>query len=92
MTPELLAKIQKAYENIQVQKEIESKKRSQGIKERKAKLYGNTGVKVYHTESGKLSAMVPVGMTSNKFVNVIEKNIDKIDEFKNDMDNKTLTL
>jgi len=92
MSPELLAKLQATYDSINAKRESDKQAKTQMSKERKAKLYGTTGVKVYHTESGKLTAIVPTGMTSLKFVKVIDQHGDKLEEFKNDLDKKTLLL
>jgi hypothetical protein len=92
MNPELLAKLQDVYETINNKRNEESKVKAAIKKEKQAKLYGNSGVTVYHTESGKLGAVIPTGMTSNKFATVCTKCAEKIEEFKNDTDKKMLNL
>lgn len=92
MNPELLAKIQAAYNSVN-DRRAEDKKVKEAIKkEKKARLYGDAGIKVFHTDSGKLAAVIPLGMTSVKFTQVCTKKAEKIEEFKHDMDNNMLLL
>jgi len=92
MSPELLAKVQAVYDKIHTQQKEKKAAKVQAEKERKQRLYGSAGVKVYHTESGKLSAIVPVGMTSLKFNTVCNRFADKIEDFKNNSEQKTITI
>ena len=92
MNPELLAKIQAAYNSVN-HKRAEDKKVKESIKkEKRAKLYGDAGIKVFHTDSGRLAAVVPIGMTTVKFTQVCTKKAEKIEEFKHNMDNNMLLL
>ena len=84
MKPELLAKLEALCKTTIVKRETKSVARAKSNKD--------AGVIVYHAESGKLSAVIPVGMTANKLGNVVAKSIEKLDEFRNDFDQKILKL
>jgi len=78
----MIAKLEEVYNKINSERE-EKKKAKLGLsKERKDKLYGHVGVTVYRNESGKLGAVLPVGMSAIKLSSVVVKCQDKIEEFK----------
>lgn len=92
MTPELLARLTRISEEISVSKSREKQVKTQLSKEKRAKLYGESGVRIIQTENGKLSAYAPVGMTSVKFVKVLDTCAEKIQNFKNNQDGTVLSL
>lgn len=92
MTPELLAKLTRISEEVSVSKSRERQAKTQLSKEKRAKLYGESGVRVIQTENGKLSAYAPVGMTSTKLLKVLDTCAEKIQDFKSNQDGTVLTL
>mgnify|MGYP006893397381 CR=1 FL=1 len=77
-----LKRLEEVYNAINLKKEADNKVKVVLSKERKAKLYGNQGVTVFHTESGKLGAVLPIGMSAVKLGTVCEKCKEQIEEFK----------
>lgn len=92
MNPELLAKIQGLTNTNIVKINKVAKERLVESKVRKEKLYGSNKVKVIKNKSGKFTAFVPVGMTSNRFVNVCDKYVDALKEFKNNLEQDKIIL
>lgn len=85
-------KLEAIYDAIQSKKTEKKKAKKTLSKERRAKLYGNSGVVIFHTESGKVGAVLPVGFGSVKLGSLVEKRQDDIQEFKNDLTKDTLKL
>ena len=82
MDKETQAKLEEVFNRINTERK--SKKEAKAImsKDRKDKLYGNAGVTIIRNESGKLGAILPVGMSAIKLSSVATKCEDKIQEFK----------
>lgn len=89
---ETQVKLEAIYASIQAKKDEKRKVKETLSKERKAKLYGNSGVVVFHTESGKLGAVLPVGFSAVKLGSLVEKRRDELEEFKNDFTKDNLKL
>ena len=86
------AKLEAIYASIQAKKEEKKKAKETLNKERRAKLYGNSGVVIFHTESGNLGAVLPTGFSSVKLGTLVEKRKEEIQEFKNDFTKDNLKL
>lgn len=92
MTPELLAKLTSLSETIIADKSKEKLEKQLLIKEKKAKLYGGSGIKVFHQDNGKLSVFAPTGMRSEKLLNILDTCTEKIQDFKNNKQETVLSL
>jgi hypothetical protein len=84
MTPELLAKLEALCKTTVVKRETNSVIKMKTTKD--------SGVIVYHAQSGKLSAIIPTGMTANKLGSVVAKSLDKLNEFRDDLEQNILKL
>jgi len=89
---ETQAKLEAIYASIQAKKDEKKKAKETLSKGRRDKLYGNTGVVVFHTKSGNLGAVLPVGFSAVKLGSLIEKRRDELDGFKNDFTKNNLKL
>lgn len=92
MNPELLAKIQSLTNTNIVKINKVAKERLVESKVRKEKLYGSNKIKITKNKSGKFTAFVPVGMTTNKFVNTCDKYVDALKDFKNNSEQNKIIL
>jgi hypothetical protein len=89
MSPDILAKLEElAAMNIQRRegKTVTVKSHS-GVK-----TYKDAEVTIYHTPTGRLGAILPVGMTLVKFAKVCDKCADAIEQFKNSVEENKLKL
>jgi len=84
----MIAKLETIYDKINAEREEKRQAKATMSKERKDKLYGKTGVTVVRNESGKLGAILPVGMSAVKLGSIVTKCEDKIEEFKNNNEQK----
>ena len=86
MSPEMQARLEHVFNTINAKRDEEKKAKQTLSKEKKDKLYGNLGVAIIRNESGKLGAILPVGMSATKLGSVVVKCQDKIEEFKTSND------
>jgi len=85
-------KLEAIYNKIQAERNEKQKAKQSLSKERKAKLYGNSGVIISHTESGNLKAILPVGFSAVRLGSLVLKKQEAIQAFKNNTNEKLLKL
>lgn len=84
---EALARALAAFESLVSQKSGLPKKQSDETVDglwpaTKKYLAKEAGMVIVHTETNKLGAILPVGMTANKMAKIVEANKQAIEEFK----------
>ena len=84
MSPELLAKLESAY--------LQANAGKPKMMENRQPKATNHGIKFYRDGSFKISVTIPLGMSSKRFNYLCDLHADKLNAFKNDIEQKFIII
>jgi hypothetical protein len=84
MSPELLAKLESAY--------LQANAGKPKMHEKKQTKAANHGIKFYRDGSYKICVTIPIGMSSKRFSQLCTQYADRLNDFKNDVEQKFIII